>query len=296
MNMKRIALVLLLTLASLSTAQALNFAYDPSTGVLSVDTLDFDLVALFIEGPDVSVSGCNLCDGMNLPGTDALADASVWTVGYSAGATQWIRTNPLQGRGFVGSIGDFYIDGKGVQQNWPLDFPPFLDFPAEGLGIAVYQTGLSSADFGNVTYASDDGTVVTERLCITLAGCGEIPEAQDDEYEAMLGTVLEVMAPGVLGNDFDPDGDPIFASLLNPPALGDVILNSDGSFRYTAPAVGSVPAGTIDTFTYIVEDYAIAAGDVGTVSITLTVPEPIGHVMLIGLGTLVLFHRRQRVC
>jgi hypothetical protein len=126
----------------------------------------------------VSVSGCTLCDGNNLPGEDALAGASTWTVGRSAGSTQWIRTNPLAGRGFVGSIGDYYVDGNGATvTDWPADVPPFLNFPEAGMGIAVYAAGLGDADFGEVTFASDDGStsvgvvdIVPEPATFSLLG------------------------------------------------------------------------------------------------------------------------------
>jgi hypothetical protein len=277
------------------TAQIVN--YDPITGIVTVDTersdLINDLVAIFIEGPDVSVAGCTLCDGDNLPGTD-VASASTWTVGYSAGATQWIRTNPLSGGGFVGSIGEYFIDGTGAQQAWPVDVPPFFDFPDPGMGIAVYPTDLGASDFGNVTYASDDGTVVVEPFPFCL-GCGnnDPPEAQNDSYDALLGSVLDVVAPGVLGNDFDPNGDQLFASILSSPTLGNVTLNLDGSFSYAAPSVGSVPVGTVDSFSYIVED-GEATFDVGTVNITLTVPEPAGLGLPMGCVALALVSLRKR--
>jgi hypothetical protein len=128
-NFRRIAVATVLAQLMVTVAIAQIATYDPSSGVMCVDTQGTDIVAIFITGPDVSVAGCELCDGMNLPGSDALAGTSTWTVGRSAGSTQWIRTNPLVGRGFVGSIGEFFIDGNGVSQDWPEDIPPFLDFP-----------------------------------------------------------------------------------------------------------------------------------------------------------------------
>ena len=142
--------------------------YDRATGIVHINSGFSDLVAVFIEGPDVStpLAGCSLCDGMNLPGTDALSDASTWTVGFINGSTQWIRTNPLQGRGFVGVMADYYVDGNGMTQAWPDDFPPFLDFPDVGGGIADYSNAGSPCG-GLVTFASDDGSTSTSILsCI----------------------------------------------------------------------------------------------------------------------------------
>lgn len=58
------------------------------------------------------------------------------------------------------------------------------------------------------------------------------PEAQDDFLSAPAGQVLVVPAPGVLANDFDPDGDQlsIYPDLL---PGGSVDLRLDGSFTFT---------------------------------------------------------------
>jgi hypothetical protein len=95
--------------------------------------------------------GCDLCTGSHLPQTDALADVGFYSVNYSpagpavAGASEWLRTSPLDGRGFLGVIGTGFVDGSGVQQPWPPDFPPFRNYPE--LGLANYGTGLTDADF-----------------------------------------------------------------------------------------------------------------------------------------------------
>ena len=134
---------------------------------LLFDTDGEDVVALFIGGLDVSTAGCLLCDGMNLPGqNNSTSGASTWTVGYSAGSTQWIRTNPLFGPGFTGVIGTGFLDSNGDSQTWPEDIPPFIDFPDAGVGL------FNNPDFcfdpvftddngrmRSILYASDDGTV-----------------------------------------------------------------------------------------------------------------------------------------
>ncbi|MEM8681330.1 MAG: Ig-like domain-containing protein [Planctomycetota bacterium] len=273
----------LIWVSSLTWGQFPTANYDPVTGIMSIDSDGIDLVAVFIEGPDVSQGmGCNLCDGMNLPAEDPSGfDASSWTLGFINGSSQWIRTNPLQGRGFVGTIADSFIDGTGNTQPWPDDFPPFLDFPDVGGGIANYGSGLSLGDFGLVTFASDDGSVYTYELC--GLSCNRPPIANDDEYFAGFGTTLDVAAPGLLENDLDPDGDDLMASLAVDPIYGDVMVNTDGSFTYIAPPVGTLPPGTIDTFTYTATDYASNTDD-ATVSITLVfIPEPQGCTLLLGL-------------
>jgi hypothetical protein len=57
------------------------------------------------------------------------------------------------------------------------------------------------------------------------------PAASDDpDYTVDEDTILNVPAPGVLGNDTDPDGDPLSAVLVLVPSSGTFTLNADGSF------------------------------------------------------------------
>ena len=62
--------------------------------------------------------------------------------------------------------------------------------------------------------------------------------------------MLTVAAPGVLGNDADPDGDPLTAVLVTGPSHGTLTLNANGSFTYTPAAdfTGS------DSFSYRASD------------------------------------------
>ena len=75
-----------------------------------------------------------------------------------------------------------------------------------------------------------------------------------------------VAAPGVSGNDADPNGDPVTAALVTAPPNGTAVLNADGSFTYDPePAF----AGT-DSFTYQASDDNIGGvSDVATVTITV---------------------------
>ena len=91
------------------------------------------------------------------------------------------------------------------------------------------------------------------------------PVAVDDgPYAVIGGGVLSVPAPGVLGNDSDPDGDPLTAQLVSPPATGTLTLNPDGSFTYSP---GEDAVGTV-TFTYRASD-GTATSNVATVTITV---------------------------
>ena len=65
------------------------------------------------------------------------------------------------------------------------------------------------------------------------------PTTAGDAYTPGQDTPLDVGAPGVLGNDKDPDGDTLTVALASAPAHGSVTLNADGSFRYTPDTGGS---------------------------------------------------------
>jgi hypothetical protein len=68
------------------------------------------------------------------------------------------------------------------------------------------------------------------------------PTAVDDRYEISLGQTLVVPAPGVLGNDINPNPGPLSAAKLSDPDKGSATLASSGALSYQAP---SLPIGPI---------------------------------------------------
>ncbi len=87
------------------------------------------------------------------------------------------------------------------------------------------------------------------------------PVAVDDFY-GPVETILNVSAPGVLGNDLDANGDTLTAVLVSVPPNGTLTFNPDGSFEYI-PDDGFVGE---DSFTYKAYD-GIADSNLGTVRI-----------------------------
>src|SRR5207244_3160315 len=76
------------------------------------------------------------------------------------------------------------------------------------------------------------------------------------------------IAPGVLGNDTDVDGNGLTAVLVTGPTHGTLTLNSDGGFIYIAETNYS---GS-DSFTYKAND---GTADSGNAKVTITViPAP----------------------
>src|SRR5207249_3901647 len=66
----------------------------------------------------------------------------------------------------------------------------------------------------------------------TITGVNDAPVAVNDSYSTAEDTTLNVVAPGVLANDSDVDGDTLSAVLVSQPTHGSLTLNSDRRMRY----------------------------------------------------------------
>ena len=145
----------------------------------------------------------------------------------------------------------------------------------------------SVEDPGNVSYATagaytttfsatDDGgascTPASVQVTVNVVGGNNPPVAVDDSYNTDQDTVLNVAAPGVLGDDSDDDGDAITAVQASSAANGLAILNADGSFSYE-PDPGFTG---IDSFTYRANDGS-ADSNLATVTIDVAAPVACGE-------------------
>jgi VCBS repeat-containing protein len=97
-----------------------------------------------------------------------------------------------------------------------------------------------------------------------LANSGQNPVGVDDSYILEEDATLSVPAPGVLGNDTDPQNNPITAILDTDVGHGMLALNADGSFSYTPTSNYS---GT-DSFSYRVSD---GFHESGVVTVVMTI-------------------------
>ncbi len=130
------------------------------------------------------------------------------------------------------------------------------------------NTGFSGSD--SFSYMLSDGYASDGPIMVTItvsggSGGNHPPQGSADSYSVNAGQTLTVSAPGVLGNDTDPDGDPLSAALVSGASHGTASLNGDGSFSYT-PAASFT--GT-DSFTYTVSDGQASDGPI-TVMITVS--------------------------
>ncbi len=138
------------------------------------------------------------------------------------------------------------------------------DLTASEGGIAPLQFLVSVNDAGGGSAAAFDPGGSSSQGASGGAGPGpgnQAPVAADDTALTAADTPL-VLA--VLGNDSDPDGDPLGVAAVTQGANGTVAVNPDGTLLYT-PNPGFTGA---DSFTYTVTD---GNGGTDTAGVTLYV-------------------------
>ncbi|MBT8507249.1 hypothetical protein AZH53_02240 [Methanomicrobiaceae archaeon CYW5] len=130
-------------------------------------------------------------------------------------------------------------------------FPVAFEFPWSG------YSGGATANAGESYYGPDGshwydltGYRANANVCLKAytvqAGGNYVPQAFDDQYATDENTALVISAPGILANDYDPNGDSLTAILVTDVIHGDLSMQTDGSFGYL-PSTGFT--GT-DVFTY----------------------------------------------
>jgi len=138
---------------------------------------------------------------------------------------------------------------------------------------------LTAFGFGNLSNGSltvPDMTVAPAKVrVISTAGgsdienvtvvASQLPVVVNDAYSTPQNTELVVAAPGVLGNDINPEGTALSAVLGTDVNRGTLALNPDGSFTYT-PDTGFIGQ---DSFTYTAQDGS--GNSSGTATVTIDV-------------------------
>ncbi len=116
------------------------------------------------------------------------------------------------------------------------------------------------------TYSATDGPSTSNvgTVSITVFELNENPVAVNDAYSVDEDISLNVVAPGVLDNDTDLDGDPLTAELVTSTSNGSLTLNADGSFTYNPNS----QFNGVDSFTYVSRD-VIGVSPSATVTITV---------------------------
>ena len=110
----------------------------------------------------------------------------------------------------------------------PITNGGFTYTPANGF------SGPATFTYRAVDNATPPSQSAIATVTITVTGVNDAPVAATDVYAATEDTVLTIAAPGVLGNDTDPDtGTTLTALLVAPPTHGSLTLNANGSFTYS---------------------------------------------------------------
>ncbi|MFX0054311.1 MAG: Ig-like domain-containing protein, partial [Candidatus Hermodarchaeota archaeon] len=136
-----------------------------------------------------------------------------------------------------------------------------------GDGSFQYTSFPDSNGVDTFTYSVTDGFTVSNiaTVTITVNPVNDAPVGVDDSYAIDEDTPLDLVAPGILENDSDIDGDSLIAVLVDAPLHGSVALNADGSLNYVPDADWY---GT-DYFTYQAFD-GTDYSDIVTVSIEVS--------------------------
>ncbi len=153
-----------------------------------------------------------------------------------------------------------------------------LTMNGQGNGIVQWTSRnfMFTANTGSTTLVFRDLSTGTNNIDLLLDNVRVIvesipnrpPLATADSHDTPEDTPLTVTAPGVLGNDTDPDSDGLTAIVDESPLHGILALEADGGFTYT-PESGY--SGT-DSFTYHASDGELDS-EVVTVSLGI-IPEP----------------------
>jgi VCBS repeat-containing protein len=229
-----------------------SFSYTPNPGFSGEDTFAYRAN----DGTRDSNLATVTINVTTTPNTAPIANADNYST--SEGTTLIVAASGVLGN-------DTDIDGN------PLT-AILVSGPASGSltlnanGSFSYTPAASVSGIVTFSYKANDGLADSSAatVSITITAANSMPVANADTYCTNEDTTLNVVAPGVLGNDTDADGNPLTAILVSGPASGSLTLNANGSFSFT-PATNA--SGTV-TFTYKANDGS-ADSNAATVSITI---------------------------
>ena len=194
------------------------------------------------------------------PGDNTLKLGKLWSWSEYSGTSMAEASLPAVGTGFHtlkmvcnGNRIQVYYDGMAKIDITDTNYDSRAPYLSGGIGAALFTN--------SSVYAMAVDNVVVNRLDSTNLS----PVAVNDSYSTAVNTALNQAAPGVLGNDSDPEGTALTARLVNGPSHGSLTLNSNGSFVYT-PFVNYIGN---DSFTYQASDGATGS-NIATVTMSVT--------------------------
>ena len=148
--------------------------------------------------------------------------------------------------------------------------------PTGSARLQALRPGQTAYDTFQYTVSDTSGATSTTQVMITVRGRNDGPVAVNDAYNTSEDDVLQVPAPGVLGNDTDLDAGEVLTvtefDVMS--ALGaEVAISAQGKLVYNPTGVLSLqtlnPGESMqDTFSYTITDLA---GATSTATVTVTV-------------------------
>jgi hypothetical protein len=142
-----------------------------------------------------------------------------------------------------------FIDGSKVLDEW---------HDSDGSRVYTVEVDLDGSHNVKVEYFEHKKHALIQLWWEEIQIPNGMPQGLDDAYATQEDAVLVVTAPGVLGNDTDPDGDTLRAALAQAPSHGQLELQSDGSFTYTPES----DFNGSDNFTYHASDGDLMTSDI----------------------------------
>jgi hypothetical protein len=263
---------------------------DPNTELLDSMTIH----------ASAKVSGQNSATSLSCPNTDTIDDGGDTDGGGDSGGAgdrcldsdndqiddcteNAIGTDPndpdSDGDGINDSVETTKIShDDGIAPGWEVDTDgdgtiDALDTDSDGDGLSDSTEGTGDTDSDGIANYRDtdsDGDGYTDQEENDQGTDpynasdfpNEDPSTSDDSYSTDEDSKLLIKAPGVLGNDADPNNDSLIALTKSGPFHGNLTLNDDGSFTY----IPNTNYTGHDNFTYEVSD-GKGGSDTGTVQI-----------------------------
>jgi VCBS repeat-containing protein len=151
--------------------------------------------------------------------------------------------------GVVGNDAD--VDGDALQS--ALDVAPLhgdVVLSADGSFDYTPNPNYNGADLFTYIVGDGNGAADSASVAIVVNAVNDAPSVTGESFTIAEDSTLVVLAPGVLANDSDADGDAITATVSTDAAAGTVTLDSDGGFTY----VPNANFNGSDSFTYRVAD------------------------------------------
>jgi hypothetical protein len=139
----------------------------------------------------------------------------------------------------------------------------------DGSGVATFQTSALTVEQHSFTASFPAtgafGPSESDPVSYEVTASNTAPAANPDDFSVSEDGTLNQVAPGVLANDTDADGDDLTAQRMGtPPSNGDLAFSSDGSFSYTPDP----DFNGSDQFSYRASD---GQANSATVTVSLTI-------------------------